>query len=1001
MKKKREFLLCLVCLTLGWIQPATADLIGWWPFEDGSGTVAKDASENKVDGLVLGDAVWDKHGQHGDALMLDGDGDYVYVEGNYSLPLYSVGMWFRVDGGTAERDLLGIYADELVFGILLEVRSNGVLRYLHRSDAGTDINIYTDTAYDDGTWHHIAAVKSAEEMVLYMDGALVGSAANSTLLPDPMNNLVIGILDHGRNLRFFPGPIDEVFVYDHALSAQEVQAVMDSRGPGMGVERAGDLYPKDRSTDVLRDVVLEWSPGEFAATHDLYTGESFDDVNDATVPIAAGLDVNSFDLGRQGFGETVFWRVDEVNAAPDNTVFKGNVWSFEVEPYSIPIAGADIIATASSASNDFSTPQKTLDGSGLDANDMHAIAPETMWFTATNDLEPWIQYEFNAVKKLDTMTVWNSNSSAEGFIGYGVQGVLIEYSLDGDTWDVFEDVNEFSRAPGLPTYNQHDEIALGGIAAKMVRLAIQSNFGGFIASYSLSEVQFSMIPTAARTPVPESGSVDILPDAVLSWRAGRQAAQSTVYVSTDPNAVTDGLVASATSNTNSINLSVFDIELGATYYWRVDEVNNAEAVSVWAGPVWSLTTAATLIVDDFESYSNDSPDRPFQTWLDGFGYSADEFFPVGYGGNGTGAGVGHDIWTVASEHYNGDIMETAIVKSGSLSMPLYYNNATSTTISEATRSLTDPQNWTQAGIKGLKLSFQGDPDNTATTMYLKINGTQVDFTGDVASLQQKPWHTWYVDLANLAGVNLETVTELTIGFEGGKGVVYFDDIVLIPSDRQQVTPVEPSATDLVVQYAFEGNVADSAGANSGTAEGTPEFVAGKNGQAIKLDGMDDYVTVEGSFDLATYSASLWFRVEGGTGQRDIISMYDSAGAFGVLLELQANGSLRYLKRSLGMGTTGGTNIYTTSTFGDGAWYHVALVKSVDAITLYVNGESVGSQADTTAYDVGALHRITLGVLKHDDLIRYFPGDIDDFSLYSRALSRAEVMWLAGKTIPMD
>ena len=49
---------------------------------------------------------------------------------------------------------------------------------------------------------------------------------------------------------------------------------------------------------------------------------------------------------------------------------------------------------------------------------------------AMGDMTPWIQYEFDAVKKLDTMKVWNSNSSAEGFIGYGVKGVLIEYSKD-------------------------------------------------------------------------------------------------------------------------------------------------------------------------------------------------------------------------------------------------------------------------------------------------------------------------------------------------------------------------------------------------------------------------------------------------------------------------------------------------------------------------------------------------------------------------------------------
>jgi hypothetical protein len=58
--------------------------------------------------------------------------------------------------------------------------------------------------------------------------------------------------------------------------------------------------------------------------------------------------------------------------------------------------------------------------------------------------------------------------------------------------------------------------------------------------------------------------------------------------------------------------------------------------------VWSFNTASSLVVDDFESYSNSSPNRPFQTWFDGYGYSADEFFPAACAGNGTAAGIGHD-----------------------------------------------------------------------------------------------------------------------------------------------------------------------------------------------------------------------------------------------------------------------------------------------------------------------------------------------------------------------
>ncbi|MCP4449858.1 MAG: discoidin domain-containing protein, partial [Planctomycetes bacterium] len=179
--------------------------------------------------------------------------------------------------------------------------------------------------------------------------------------------------------------------------------------------------------------------------------------------------------GRMEFGKTVFWRVDEVNGTPDKTVFKGDVWSFEVEPYSILIPGSTIAVTASSVSNEFSTPETTIDGSGLDANGAHDIAAENMWFTAAVDLDPWIQYEFDDVMKLDVMTVWNSNGAAEGAIGWGAKDVEIQYSVDGENWAVLEGATQLSRAPGLPSHNEPDEAAFDGAAAKYVRVNIQGN----------------------------------------------------------------------------------------------------------------------------------------------------------------------------------------------------------------------------------------------------------------------------------------------------------------------------------------------------------------------------------------------------------------------------------------------------------------------------------------------------------------------------------------------
>ncbi|NQV31229.1 MAG: discoidin domain-containing protein, partial [Phycisphaeraceae bacterium] len=551
-------------------------------------------------------------------------------------------------------------------------------------------------------------------------------------------------------------------------------------------ERASSPYPENEATDVLRESILSWAPGEFAGTHDVYVGDSFDDVSAATIPTASGLNVTVFDVGRMEFDKTVFWRVDEVSA--DSTVFAGEVWSFEVEPYSIPISGDTIVVTASSVSNEFSTADKAINGSGLDANDVHGMEAGSMWFTASVDLDPWIQFEFDGVKKLDMMRVWNANSAAESAIGWSVKDVITEVSVDGVIWNVVPEANQFSRGPGGPDYGQPDLIDLSGAAAKYLRLDIQSNWGGLIMSYSLSEVQFFEIPVQARTPDPTDGSINIAPNAVVSWRSGREAGQHDVYIDTDVNAVAEGTAASVMTQTNSLDLTSLGLELGQIYHWRVDEANDAEVPVVWAGPVWSFSTPIELKVDDFESYSNSSPSRPFQTWLDGFGYSADDFFAQGYGGNGTGAGIGHDIWSLSSPYFDGSLMETDRTIAGSnQSMPFYYINSGGVS-SETQRSFTPAQDWTAGGAQLLSIAFYGETENTGT-LYVEINGTKVTYSLEPTHIAAQSWKTWNIDLATL-GINLQNITDMAIGVDGSgaSGMLLIDDITL------RGAPAAPSET---------------------------------------------------------------------------------------------------------------------------------------------------------------------------------------------------------------
>ncbi len=94
--------------------------------------------------------------------------------------------------------------------------------------------------------------------------------------------------------------------------------------------------PEDSSPEVRIDPTLSWMPGLFADIHNVYFGSVFDDVNDVnTASLAdyqdvtfANIDVSNFKPGTLEFNSTYHWRVDEVNDAHPDELWKGTVWSF-------------------------------------------------------------------------------------------------------------------------------------------------------------------------------------------------------------------------------------------------------------------------------------------------------------------------------------------------------------------------------------------------------------------------------------------------------------------------------------------------------------------------------------------------------------------------------------------------------------------------------------------------------------------------------------------------
>ncbi len=531
---------------------------------------------------------------------------------------------------------------------------------------------------------------------------------------------------------------------------------------------AGGPSPADGEIDVSRDVVLSWTPGVHTAPvngHTVYFSANFSDVNDGIGGITQSE--NSYAPGRLDFGTTYYWRVDENSGPPDNMLFVGSVWSFTTELLAYPIE--NITATASSANQADMGPENTINGSGLDDNDLHSTEATDMWASGPEPQGAWIAYEFDRVYKLHELWVWNSNQMIEAFVGFGFKDVTIEYSTNGTDYTTLGTTHEFAQAPGAEGYAHNTTIDMGGVSAKYVRLTANSAWGAVMPQFGLSEVRFLYIPVNAAKPYPDSGATGVDVDVTLGWRAGREAATHDVYVSADEQAVIDGTAPVVTVTEPSYGPLALDLEM--THYWKVNEVNEAETPTTWESAIWNFTTTDNIVVDDFESYNDLEAGEPgskriFNVWVDGYGVATN------------GSVVGYGV---------APFCEQTIVHGGKQSMPFAYSNTGGAAYSEAELTLTPAQDWTVSGVKTLTVYFHGTVGNTGQ-LYLKVNGSKVTYDGDAANLARTWWHLWNIDLASV-GTNLQNVTTLSIGIDGNgaSGTLYFDDIGLY-----RVAPAPPA-----------------------------------------------------------------------------------------------------------------------------------------------------------------------------------------------------------------
>jgi hypothetical protein len=755
---KKLMTFVFVC-TVGFAPMASADLVGWWTFDEGTGTVAHDSSGNAIDGTFQGNPQW-AAGMSGGALEFGGS-DWVDFGSPAKLNIngpITIACWINPGSVSGVRSFVG-YARAYAFkasSTNLQFTTPGILDHWG-----------TKSPLKIGTWVHVAATfkpGTTNGLIFYVNG-VESERLNSSTMSAGTGPLLIGNNEWSET---FIGLIDDVRVYNAILPAAEIKKLAFR-------PKAYAPSPADGATGVMQPL-MQWTSGSSAQWHMIYLG---------TTPDLGQADFKAKQMQMQTMyyhfaglqpGVTYYWRIDEMEA-DNKTVYQGDVWSFTTAPVTAyapnprngdkwidPNADLSWLAGQNAFTHElyFGTDQAKVAArdAGVFKGSLNVttfepgkLAMQTTYY--------WVVDEVGTAKQAGevwsfTTTDGGGGAKGEYFNNMTVAGApaltRIDPAIDFSWGD--------PGGPGAPigtdnfsarwtadleiaiadTYTfittSDDGVRLwlgdamivdswvdqGGIdhASKPqklepgiypLRMEYYENLGGAVAqlSWQTPFVARQIIPAGplqppvrARAIYPKNNDVNVPQDVTLTWSIGDKAVTHDVYFGTDPAAVAAATPADAGiyQGSQSLDENTFvpgALEWNKTYCWRVDEVNDAAADSPWKGTVWSFTTADFIVVDDFESYVDDVEGRIFQTWIDGWGYT--EPAP-GNPGNGTGSTVGYT---------NPPFAEQSIVRGGRQSMPFDYNNIVPPYYSEAERTWDSPQNWKVNGVTDLSLQVHGYP----------------------------------------------------------------------------------------------------------------------------------------------------------------------------------------------------------------------------------------------------------------------------------------------------
>jgi hypothetical protein len=383
--------------------------------------------------------------------------------------------------------------------------------------------------------------------------------------------------------------------------------------------KATEPSPADGAVAQAVTPTLSWKAGQNVPTHDLYLGadKALVEAGDASTFKGNLVDATFEVTEALAFDTTYYWRVDEQDALGQTWV--GDVWSFKTQLQDAPtitrmiwenIGGGTTVADLTNNANfplnptstdivtKFKSPDLGKDNYGGRMSawlHVPADGDYTFWIASDDASQLWFGATVADAKVIASVASWagvdqwNKEAGQKSAVQTLKAGVYFIDALwkeggGGDNCSVAW------QGPGI------DQQVLSGRFCEL--------FTGYWAQF----------------PKPANGAKNLAQSLTLSWAPGVAAAAQDIYVGDSAAGVASANAASpfykgqVAAGVNTFDLK--DLDLNKTYYWRVDEVNDAEAGSPWKSGVWSFTTADYLVIDMAQkalAYNN--ANSPFFTEL--------------------------------------------------------------------------------------------------------------------------------------------------------------------------------------------------------------------------------------------------------------------------------------------------------------------------------------------------------------------------------------------------